>query len=225
MCATTEEMLTTLPYPCCFMKGETALVHCQMPRTFTAITFSHSSSEISSKGFLTPRSKYIAALLTRTSIPPNSLAACWAIRDTLLSSVTSVCTNSAFEPFWPLISSASASPSRSRMSAMATLAPSAANALAYTAPIPLAPPVMITSFPMSLTLLFSSPNTGVHLLPRELPFCFGVEQGPNQVEQDSATHKDHHPRRYVCRGGACEANEGRHDTTNRETHVPAQARS
>src|SRR4051812_35457418 len=171
----------------------------------------------------------MAALLTRTSIPPSSSSARWAIRVTLLSSVTSAGTNSAFEPLFRLtISTASVSPSGSRMSAMITLAPSAAKAFAYTAPIPLAPPVTMTCFPKNLICLLTvvrEPAQRSSDSPWQLPFSLGVDNSSDQVEQDRAHHEDHHPRRYVCRGGAGQGNEGGHDAADGESYVPVQSRA
>ena len=48
-----DETLTTLPRPCLRIAGATARAQSHAPLTFTASTRSHSSSGISSNGFLT----------------------------------------------------------------------------------------------------------------------------------------------------------------------------
>jgi hypothetical protein len=61
----------------------------------------------------------------------------------------------------------------------------------YCIPIPLAQPDMIK-------FSFTSPTTsfaehGRHRLLMELPSCFGVEQGTDQIDRDRYTRKNHHP--------------------------------
>jgi hypothetical protein len=61
----------------------------------------------------------------------------------------------------------------------------------YRAPIPLAPPVMITFSLTSLTIYFA--KHGRHVLLKESPSCFGVKQGPDQINRDRYTYENHHP--------------------------------
>jgi hypothetical protein len=61
----------------------------------------------------------------------------------------------------------------------------------YRAPIPLAPPGMIKFTFTSLTIYFA--KHGRHLRLKEPPSCFGVKQGPDQIDRDRYTYKNHHP--------------------------------
>src|SRR5690349_7222117 len=70
------------------------------------------------------------ALLMQKSTPPNAAIASLAMLSVDCSSDTSHCTAMALPPPAPLISSATRSPAAPLSSAMTTLAPSAANALA-----------------------------------------------------------------------------------------------
>jgi hypothetical protein len=85
-----DEILMMLPLRCSRITRETAREHSQTPRTFTAITRSHSATAISSNDFRgwTSWAK-IAALLISTSIRPNSPRACDTMAATLASSATS----------------------------------------------------------------------------------------------------------------------------------------
>ena len=73
-----ELMLTIFPYPRAFMCGSTARQQRNGPRTFTAITRSHSSGEISSTVPRVICGRWnTAALFTRPSMRPHcSMAAC-----------------------------------------------------------------------------------------------------------------------------------------------------
>src|SRR5580698_5618204 len=115
-------MLTMRPFLFPIITGATALAHWKVPRTFTAITLSHSSSSISRNG-LWWRSANKPALLTRISTVPNSRT----VSDTRFSTdffeVTSARTKIA--RFWvSAMRSATGLPSST--SETTTLAPAAA---------------------------------------------------------------------------------------------------
>ena len=139
-----------LPYFCFCMNGITDFMHINAPRTFTAISWSHSSTVISRKGlgFKVPK---IAALFTKISTRPYSLTVSRTVFSTESSLDTSVVMFIAFPPLL-IISFSNFSPLS--ISAMTMFAPSLAISRAYSAPIPWAAPVIIATLSFSLAMFF-----------------------------------------------------------------------
>ena len=120
------------------MIGSTCLVGRNVPRRFTAITWSKSSALISHTGVsigpVTP------AALTRMSMRPNVSRARATSRSTAGSSVTSVGTAIALRPI-ALISTPSASSGPTSRAAIVRFAPSRASVRQISRPMPFAAPV------------------------------------------------------------------------------------
>ena len=132
-----------------------------------------------SSGFASmPLRMKMAALFTRMWTAPNAATASAAIRVTLGSSETSVCTKSARPPAF-LICSWASRPVASSRSAITTAAPSSANNSAVARPIPAPAPVMTATFPFKRFMAGSSSVTMVILLGRRVIAAFAQEQ--NQV--------------------------------------------
>ena len=121
-------MLTIRAPPWARIWGRHASVASHTPLAFTAIMRSHSSSVISSIGFMVTPSK-MAALFTRTSMEPNASTAASAMATHDARSLTSTVTATARPPF-SRIASATPSALSPLMSATTTLAPSSASAWA-----------------------------------------------------------------------------------------------
>src|SRR5258706_11815051 len=141
------------PPPALRMCGAQARQQRNTPSVFTSITRRHSAASIFSKARRSRLLK-IAALLTRMSMRPRSLAASAAMRATSASFATSTFTPSVFAPLARAISAA-ASPAP-WMSAIAIAAPSAARRIAIALPMPAPPPVTIATLPWSLPAITGS---------------------------------------------------------------------
>src|SRR6478672_7546181 len=119
-----------------FSNGIACCVTLKVPWRFTPTTAAKAPASYSSTGAVGPA---MPALLTSTSSPPSSLLTSpkrAATASGLLTSVT--------DPVMFANSPVTALTASALMSAMCTLAPAAANALAVASPIPLAPAVMST---------------------------------------------------------------------------------
>ena len=114
------------------------LQHRKTPRRLTSCTRCQASSEVSSTE--ASSAGLIPALLKRTSIRPSSSLARAYMPRTCSSSATSA---------W----SASSPSEPGSRSTPTTLAPSAANRRAASAPMPLAAPVITHTFPSSLAAI------------------------------------------------------------------------
>ena len=137
-----DEMLTMAPPPVSSILSTAYLVPRKTPLALISMMRSQPSTLLTSG----KERLLIPALLTSTSsLPKRSTTRCTPSCQSC-SLVTSRRTNMASPPasaIWASI----CRPSASKMSAMATLAPSLANSLASAAPIPLAPPVIKATFP------------------------------------------------------------------------------
>src|SRR5665647_2741613 len=136
-------MLMMRPHLARRMAGSTARAHSICPVTLTRSTCSHSSSGICSNGRIS-RVEKIPALLISTSMRPYWSSTISTISSIEAGSAMSVVTASA----WPSalrISPATAAAVFSLRSAITTLAPAMAKALAKTRPMPCPAPVMMTT--------------------------------------------------------------------------------
>ena len=147
-----------------------ALMHCMVPTSLIAITFSASSSRYLSIAFR-PVSK-TPALLMRISIFPNLSAAAFISALQSPSLEMSVGTVSTFPPA-ALIFSATSSSAFCRLALMTTFAPSLANKIAAAAPTPELPPVMTAVLPCKrfmivilLECLFCIRRAVYHIFPK-----------------------------------------------------------
>ncbi len=131
------------PSPCSIRTRPTSCAKSHAPVRLTSITFCHPASGTSTAG----APQVVPALLTSTSIRPNSA--------TVRSTTTAICAGSrtsqpipmARTPYAPA-SSRAASMHRSSLRAHRTRsAPQSASASAICLPIPAAPPVTIATFP------------------------------------------------------------------------------
>ena len=148
------------PAPCAFIAGNTAREHRKRPRRLTAITRSHSSTGISMNGRRLS-GPYRAALFTRMSTRPNRASVSVARRSVSSSRETSHATPSACAPrastSWTVAFG-------SATSATTTRAPSAAMPRQYARPMPLAPPVTMTT--LSLSRISVLPAAPLGSIPR-----------------------------------------------------------
>ncbi len=143
-----EAVKTTAPFPAASMWGSTARVRRNGAVRLMPMTRSHSSSPVSAAADMLSMTP---ALLTRTSIPPNSSAAVSATRSTTAWSRRSPITVTAVPPARST-SSATDRAAASATSAISTRAPSRANSRAVARPMPDPAPVTMTLRPGPLAL-------------------------------------------------------------------------
>ena len=124
---------------------------CFMPRKTPLALMSISRSQASVLRWSVSPLPLIPALLTKMSNFPYLATTAATERSHWSSLLTSSNTTIASPPA-SAISASTFRASSSRMSAMATLAPSRANRRASSAPIPWAPPVIRATFPASLMI-------------------------------------------------------------------------
>src|SRR6056297_2709535 len=127
------------------------LLQLSVPFSATSIMPSHSAGSSSQKNGAVVEVGSLAALLMSTSNRPKAVRASSRSRSTSDMEVTSVRTKIASPPASAISCAAAGTVSSapSLMSAMTIFAPSRANARAVARPIPLAPPVMTTTWPAS----------------------------------------------------------------------------
>ena len=168
-----DDTLMIEPPPALRMAGSALRVPRKTPLVFTAMIRSHSSSVVSSM-----RSALaMPALLTNTSSRPKRPSAVCTASSQSASLVTSRCTYTASPPASVMLRS-TAWPSSSRRSPNTTLAPSATNSSVSSAPWPLAPPEINTTFPSSLPMIWLlqfSRICGAILPARTVPLALSAQ--------------------------------------------------
>src|SRR6267143_4012388 len=131
-----EEILTIAPPPALRIEDTTARIPRYEPVRLVSITWRQAAGSVSA---ISPK-RTMPALLTSTETGPKTCSAAATVAAQSLSLVTSRREKIAGSPS----SSASIRPSCSSTSAITTFAPSATKPRAWLAPIPRAPPVIIT---------------------------------------------------------------------------------
>src|SRR3954452_555856 len=137
-----EDVLTIAPPPSSSIRRIWCFMPRNVPRRFTAMTRSKSSSSVSCSSLWTP----IPALLwAKSSRPWRATTVSTAFAQSL-PRATSQATNSASPPAARIVCTVSSPPARAR-SRSATAAPSAAKRIAQARPMPLAAPVTRAALP------------------------------------------------------------------------------
>jgi hypothetical protein len=162
-------MLTIEPPPASRIAAPACFMPSQTPRWLIAVVRSQPSTVSRSTSSSVP----MPALFTSTWTPPKASPACATTRAQSSSWLTSWCANSAVPPS-PSIAAAVAFPSSSRTSVTRTDAPPATSRAAQAAPMPLAPPVTIATFPLRSMSDSSLDGPVVSAPPARASLAFGL---------------------------------------------------
>src|SRR5918999_3893259 len=157
----TEAMLMIEPPPSAIDACQASLVHCTMANWLTWTVFSALARSMSTIG---PKYGFVPALLTSTSMAPNSATA--ASTQAAASSSLPTCAALASTPTSGCavrISAATASSASCLREASTTLAPSPASAVAMAFPRPREAPVTSAVLPLSPVCIRPSTNSRIAL--------------------------------------------------------------